>query len=540
MNEILSPSRMKDAEQAAIAESGHSFDLMLAAGAATVLRICESLPEGPFPALVLCGPGNNGGDGYVIAALLAQKGWSVRVAALIPTEAMKGDAARAARMWTHPEPSFPAVFLHGNRDEAVRPVLSLDAVEPDIGEMVVDALFGTGFSGSLPSVAARLLTKVRDTGCMVVAVDIPSGVHAQSGEADPATLDAALTVTFFRKKTGHVLMPGLARCGEVRVEDIGIPDATLTEEDAQLCENTPDLWIHRLGLMRRIGAGNKYDRGHAVVLAGPRMTGAAMMAAHAACRAGVGLCTIAGFPNFAPYFPSMMSETIERFSDFSDSLSDPRRNLVLLGPGAGLDDPEGLREAVRMACVDRSRRVVLDADALNVFSENPGALFPGLYADSPNVSRKERDIPFPGLHEGCVLTPHEGEFARLFPSLKEGGGGSKVERARKAAFLCGATIVLKGPDTVIAAPDGRVVVNTHASTDLATGGSGDVLAGLILGFLGRGGMGIDCFSAACAAAWIQGEAALRFGPGLMATDLPDMVPGILKDLRDGPFPEPEG
>lgn len=531
MFEILSPHRMQQAERYAIDGGIGSFDLMRAAGQGVVRGILEAFPGEGMSALVLCGPGNNGGDGYVVAALLAQAGWNVRVAALVPPEKMKGDAARAARMWTHPEPSFVSILRHdpSTAREKVRPVFSLDEAEPEAGELVVDALFGTGFSGALPPPVIRILTAVRQGGCAVVAVDIPSGVDAASGVADPATPDAVFTVTFFRKKTGHALMPGLERCGPVQVEDIGIPDAALGDADAQLCENAPDLWLGRLGL-RITGGGNKYDRGHAVILAGPRMTGAAMMAAHAACRAGVGLCTVVGFPDFAPYFPNMMSETIERFSDFPDSLSDPRRNLVLLGPGAGREDPEGLREAVRVACVDRSRRVVLDADALNAFADNPGALFPGLYADSRNVSEKGRDLPFPGLHEGCVLTPHEGEFARLFPSLAQ---GPKIERARKAAFLCGATVVLKGPDTVIAAPDGRVVVNTHASADLATGGSGDVLAGLILGFLGRGGREIDGFSAACAAAWVQGEAALRFGPGLMATDLPDMVPGILKDLRDG-------
>lgn len=529
MFEILSPSRMREAEQYAIARGVPSFDLMRAAGEAVVRGIVEAFPGQGFSVLVLCGPGNNGGDGYITAALLDRAGWNVRVAALVPPEKLKGDAARAARMWTHPEPPVASILLHGGVLSKPRSVLSLDEIEPEIGELVVDALFGTGFSGALPPLAVRALNLARQRDCVIVAVDIPSGVNAATGSADPATPDAVFTVTFFRKKTGHVLMPGLARCGPVRVEDIGIPDVALTEADAQICENAPDLWLPRLGLIR-IGGGNKYDRGHAVILAGPQMTGAAMMAAHAACRAGVGLCTVVGFPNFVPYFPNMMSETIERFADFPDSLSDPRRNLVLLGPGAGREDPEGLREAVRVACVDRSRRVVLDADALNVFSDNPGALFPGLHADSRNVSGKGRELPFPGLHEGCVLTPHEGEFARLFPSLND---GSKIERARKAAFLCGATVVLKGPDTVIAAPDGRVVINTHASADLATGGSGDVLAGLVLGFLGRGGRGIDGFSAACAAAWVLGEAALRFGPGLIAPDLPDMVPGILKDLRDG-------
>lgn len=508
MLEILTPARMREAEQAATGPDGESFALMRAAGAATVEDILELFPDGSGSALVLCGGGNNGGDGYIAAALLAQAGWEVRVAALVPPDELKADARRAARLWTNPAPAFAG--LPGDRDRFSRPVIPLREAAPEPGDLVVDALFGTGFAGNLPPPVVDLFNRVRQCACAVVAVDIPSGVDAATGAADPATLGATATTTFFRKKIGHVLMPGLGFCGDTRVHTIGIDSSVLNPQDALLCDNAPDLWRDRLNLSP-VGAGHKYDRGHAVVLCGPRMSGAAMMAGHAASRAGAGLCTIVSFPHVVPYFANMLSDTIERFAEFPKTLADPRRNLVLLGPGAGSDDPSGLRAAVRASCEDHARRVVLDADALNVFEKDPGALF--------SV-----------LHEGCVLTPHEGEFARLFPGL---GAGGKIERARKAAFLSGATLVLKGPDTVIAAPDGRVVVNTHASADLATAGTGDVLAGLILGFMGRGGKGIDPFGAACAAAWVHGEAARRFGPGLIATDIPDLVPGILSDLLRG-------
>lgn len=512
MFEIITPDQMRAAEKHAVRSGEDSFALMRAAGKAVAATFEEVFAEEAYRSvLVLCGPGNNGGDGFVAAAELEEKGWDVRVVCMLPPDRLKGDAGRAARMWTHP-------------------VLPLPEADPQDGEIVIDALFGTGFSGALPPQAVEIFEKIRQRNVMLVAIDVPSGLDAATGAVDPATPDAAMTVTFFRKKIGHVLMPGLGRCGGIVLRDIGIPDEAIESGPLTPRENDPDLWRSFLNLNdQRPGGGSKYDRGHAVILAGPRMTGAAMMATHAACRAGVGLCTLVGFPHLQPWHANVMGETIERFGDFAETLADPRRNLVLIGPGAGQDDPEGLRRAVRAAISDRKRRVVLDADALNVFAADPSALFSGLNADAPRAVETAGDSHLAGLHAGCVLTPHAGEFARLFPSLN---AGDKIARARGAAFLSGAVVVFKGPDTVIAAPDGRVVVNTHASPDLATGGSGDVLAGLILGFMGRGmSKGIDTFSAACAAAWVQGEAALRFGPGLMATDLPEMVPAILSDLQ---------
>jgi hydroxyethylthiazole kinase-like uncharacterized protein yjeF len=491
MFELLTNAQMRVADQLAVRTGLESFDLVRRAGQAVAQEVRAYFPSSgeshPAQALVLCGPGNNGADGFVAAADLARHGWSVRVACLVSLESLKDDAARAAQMWDAEVESF-------------------EGLTPRPGEVVVDAVFGAGFSGPLPPSVSAVFEAVEEADLPVVAVDIASGVDGDTGATDPAAMIADRTVTFFRKKPGHLLAPGLAYNPQVTVCDIGIPEKVLEHTGIAGQENDPALW--RYAMPAPTIFDNKYTRGHAIVFGGRRMTGAAIMAAHGAYRVGAGVCTIVGPPAAADVYrsllPNALFEAREWAVPFDEHLRDPRRGAVLIGPGAGMDDPENLRQAVRSACSHRDRVCVIDADAMSVFESAPQTLFKS-------------------LHGGCILTPHEGEFARIFPDLK----GDKRTRTLAAAARAGAVVLLKGADTVVAAPDGRCVINSLFCPGLATAGSGDVLAGLILGLAVQK---IPPFESACAAAWIHGRAASLFGPGLMATDIPGLVPQVLRDL----------
>ena len=319
------------------------------------------------------------------------------------------------------------------------------------------------------------------------------------GIAAPATL----TVTFFRKKPGHMLWPGRGLCGEVICAEIGIPPDLLHRSPAQCWENAPGLWLRDFPWPQ--ADSHKYSRGHALILGGALLTGAARLAAMAARRIGAGLLTIAAprmvWGVYAGHLTSAMVQPINDVDDFGALLADTRRNAVLIGPGAGLGDDT---QTATLAALATGRAVVIDADAITSFAANP-------------------DMLFAAVRGPCVLTPHEGEFGRIFAER-----GDKLRRARAAAGRSGAVVLLKGPDTVIAAPDGRAVINSNAPPTLATGGSGDVLAGMITGLLAQG---MPAFEAACAAAWIHGAAAQSFGPGLIAEDLPGLIPGVLRELQ---------
>ncbi len=487
--EILNNAQMAQADNLTIEAGAQGYELMSNAGAAVARSVFDHFPD--FRVLVLCGPGNNGGDGYVAARLLKERGRHVTVASLKPLTELKGDAAQAAAGWSG----------------GVETIENMDLKNKTL---VIDAFFGTGFRGNLPDHVAALFGNIREKRLPVLAVDIPSGVNGDTGEVDERALPANMTVTFFRKKLGHVLMPGKAWCGSVIVSDIGIQAGALNQTGTSAEENLPVLW---LGAFRpKTLFDHKYSFGHAVILGGSNMTGAALLAAQGCLRAGAGLCTVTGPEKnrfiYGAAMPSLIFETCESYDQFDAHIKDARRNAVLIGPGAGRDAPQKLWEAVYAACQPeeegRSKSVVLDADALNVF-------------------QYQREKLVDGLHGQCVLTPHEGEFARLFPDLE----GGKIDKVREAASLTGAVVLLKGPDTVIAKPCGRCAVNTNAPPWLATAGSGDVLAGMITGLLAQG---MPAFEAASAAAWIHGEAAKRYGPGLISSDLPEAVPQVLRDL----------
>jgi NAD(P)H-hydrate epimerase len=480
---LLAVGQMAEADRLTVAAGTPAEESMLRAGQAVAREIHWRWTVRPV--VVLCGPGNNGGDGFVAARELAQAGWPVRLALLGPRDQLKGPARDHAERWFGPvEPLTPAV-LNG-------------------AELVVDALFGAGLSRALDGPAHDTLAAAAAKGVTIVAVDVPSGLFGDTGEARGAVA-AALTVTFFRKKPGHLLLPGRALCGEVVVADIGIAESVLVTVGANTFENDPRLWS--AVLPRPQDAGNKYTRGHALVAGGYPLTGAARMAARAAARAGAGLTTIAvpavALPVYAAALTSIMVRPLAAPEDFAALLGDARISACLIGPGAGV----GVETRTRvLAMLASGRPVLLDADALTAFQSDPGALW--------------RAIQGP-----CVLTPHEGEFRRLFPAE-----GDKLARTRTAARTSGAIVLLKGSDTVIAAPDGRAIINCNAPPTLATAGAGDVLGGIVLGLLAQG---MDAFLAAAAAVWLHGAAAAAFGPGLLAEDLPDLLPGVLRQLYAG-------
>ncbi len=479
---LLTVAEMAEADRLTMRSGLTGPRLMHNAGAAVAREIVRRFTPS-CPTLVLCGPGNNGGDGFVVARLLARAGWAVRVGLLGQRQALTGDAQHQAALW----------------DGGVQPIT------PDVvggAQLVVDAVFGSGLSRPLQGAARQALQAAASAGIPIVAIDMPSGVAGDSG-ADLGATPARLTVTFFRKKPGHLLLPGRSLCGQVVVADIGISPDVLDAIRPACSENGPALWRHALPVARP--GGNKFSRGHALLYGGGMMTGAARMAARAAARAGAGLTSVAvperAWAVYAAALTSIMVRPLANEAELAPLLADTRITAMLIGPGAGVTGPT--RDHA-LAMLATGRPVLLDADALTTFQHEPQALLAAIAGP-------------------CVLTPHEGEFARLF-KLK----GDKLTRAREAARLSGAVIVLKGSDTVIASPDGRAAINANAPDSLATAGSGDVLGGIILGLLAQG---TPAHEAACAGVWMHAEAANLFGPGLLAEDLPDLLPAVLRQMQ---------
>jgi NAD(P)H-hydrate epimerase len=479
---LLTPPEMAEADRLAIAGGVSGETLMERAGAAVAAATAERWS--PRPVAVLCGPGNNGGDGFVAARHLAERGWPVRLFLLGERDKLRGDAARHAARWKRPV-------------EPLAPDLPADT------SLVIDALFGAGLSRPIDGVARDVIAGVVARRLAVIAVDVPSGVDGATGAVRGIAPTAILTVTFFRKKPGHLLFPGRGLCGETIVADIGIPAAVLDTIRPRTFENAPALWLAAFPWPRP--DAHKYKRGHALIAGGAVMTGAARLAARAAARAGAGLVTVAApqavFPIYATSLTGVIVQPVGNVSDFAALLADKRRNAILLGPGLGAGAETG--ELVRAALATR-RAVVLDADVFAAFAGRADELVGAI--DGPTL-----------------LTPHQGEFARLFADA-----GDKLTSARKAARTSGAAMLLKGADTVVAAPDGWAVINANAPPELATAGSGDVLAGVALGLVAQG---MSPHLAGAAAAWLHGAAASRFGPGLVAEDVIDELPPVLRHLK---------
>lgn len=508
--ELLTTSEMTRADMLAVEAGVPSLTLMENAGRAVAeeAALMAGKPGARFA--VMCGPGNNGGDGFVAARHLKHMGHDVRVFLLGQREALKGDAGLMSQRW----------------DGMVR---SPDVADPASMDVIVDALFGAGLTRALDADAAAAVSAINASGTPVLAVDVPSGLDGTTGEAAGPAVQASRTVTFFRRKPGHLLMPGRALCGTTIVADIGIPAAVLQQIHPTTAANAPPLWLLRLP---RPGLNDhKYARGHAVAVSGPAdSTGAARLGARGALRIGAGLVTVVGSPAAtavnAAHLTAVMVRAVGGDRALAELLADERRNAVLYGPGAGVgpDCAETVRTILKSAAA-----VVLDADALSSFAQNGDgrheAVAFGFTGRGKQTGTRASDL-FAAIRARAapvVITPHEGEFKRLFPDAT----GSKLDRARAAAHASGAIVVLKGADTIIAAPGGLAVINDNAPPWLATAGSGDVLAGFITGLLAQR---MSAFEAASCAVWLHGACANAFGPGLIAEDLPERLPEVLGRL----------
>ncbi|CAA6603248.1 conserved hypothetical protein [Rhodospirillaceae bacterium LM-1] len=462
---LLSIAEMSKADSLAAQGGVPTERLMEAAGWVVAMNVRKRFP--PCRVLVLAGPGNNGGDGFVAARYLRHWGWPVRVALLGDAMALKGDAALNLERWAG----------------EIEP-LSLSCLEG--ADLAIDALFGAGLTRPLEGIAKEV---VEALAVPVVAVDVPSGVSGDTGQVLGAAPKADLTVTFFRKKPGHCLMPGRELCGHIIVADIGIPDVVLDSIRPTAFENGPGLWQ-----LPEVGTNaHKYTRGHALILGG-EMTGAARLAAGAARRIGAGMVTLAVPRALMPIYasacaPGVVLTPCDKPGDLAELVEKRKISAALAGPGLGVG------KATRALVYQLQKAglpLVLDADALTSFEGRSDELFSN-------------------LHHPSLLTPHEGEFKRLFSRSPD-----KLASARQAARHAGAALLLKGADTVIASPDGRVVIETQAPPSLATAGSGDVLAGIAVGLMAQG---MAPFQVGQAAAWLHGQAARRAGEGLVAEDL---------------------
>jgi NAD(P)H-hydrate epimerase len=475
---LLTPEEMTRADRLS-AESGiSSLDLMIRAGMAVAAEALARFP-GALRFAVFCGPGNNGGDGYIAAKALAGAGADVAVFSLGDPAALNGDAGSAFAAW-------------GQRTQP------LENYEPGRGDVVIDALFGAGLSRTLSDKVRKVIAKVTEAALPVLSVDLPSGLCGRSGRPLGAAFQAVSTVTFMARKPGHLLLPGRSLCGDIKVVDIGIPKRIITAAAGKLFENLPILWHAALP---HTGADtHKYRRGHLAVFSGETSkTGAARLSALAGLKSGAGLVTMASpacaMEENAAHLTAVMLKTIDTATDLETWLEDARLSTFVLGPGFGIGE-----RTRQFALALRHRSLVLDADGISSFRDDPQALFEAFADGEPHL----------------VLTPHEGEFARLFPDLASDDGLSKVEKALKAAERAHAAIVYKGADTVIASQDGRAAINANGPPWLATAGSGDVLAGIIGALMAQG---MPAFEAAAAGVYLHGEAANLAGPGMTAEDL---------------------
>ena len=494
--EMLTTDEMAMADARAVAGGVPSLTLMENAGA-SVGDVAAGMVAPGARIVVLCGPGNNGGDGFVAARLLAERGYGVRVALLGARDALKGDAAAMAARWTGPAEPLGAQSI-GDAD------------------LIVDAIFGAGLSRAADGAVADAIVAANASSVPILAVDVPSGLDGTKGLAAGPVIKATKTVTFFRRKPGHVLLPGRELCGEVVVADIGIPAAVARQVGSKVWINEPGLWCGEFPQVR--ADGHKYTRGHAVVVSGPmHATGAARMGARGALRIGAGLVSVASpMEAVAVNAAHLTAIQIAPFAGprgLGEVLSDERKNAVLIGPGAGVSLATRLLTQVAL---EFDAAVVLDADALTSFTLDQDD-------DADPVVGHLFTLIGENAQRSVVMTPHEGEFKRVFPDLI----GSKLERARAAAKRSGAVVVLKGADTVIAAPDGRAAINENAPPWLATAGSGDVLAGFVTGLLAQGML---AFEAACAAVWVHGACGTAAGRGLIAEDLPEVVGRVMGEL----------
>ena len=471
---LILPAAVAEIDAACIQSGIAGYGLMTRAGLAVASSALKHFPDARR-FVVLAGPGNNGGDAYVAAGALRAAGCNVALHSLNLAEPTSLDARRA-------------------REECGLKPDPLETYVPEPGDVVIDGLFGAGLARDVPLALSGVIGKVTERNIPVIAIDLPSGIDGRSGKILGAAFKAVVTVTFMALKPGMLLLPGRDHCGQVDIADIGVPRRYIAEHRAGIAINTPQIWATRAGAHR--ADAHKYSRGALVVFSGAaNHTGAARLSADAGLRAGAGLVTIASpegaLSENAGHLTAVMVRRIDNTGELAEWLTDIRLGTFVLGPGFGIG-----QKARDFALALKDRKLVLDADGLTSFREDPGQLFEA-YSGEPRL----------------VLTPHEGEFARLFPDITGDGNLSKVDKALAAAKRANAVVIYKGSDTVIASPDGRAAVNINAPPTLATAGSGDVLAGICGAFLAQG---YPAYEAACAAVWHHADAANRAGAGLTA------------------------
>lgn len=472
--ELLTPEQMNAADLLAVQSGQSEMALIREAAAHVADYIVSRFQHGPI--LALCGPGKNGADGVMAAQILKARGWPIRIALSVPVEDTKG----------------PLRFLLDEYRGDIESFAHLPVAKDCI---VIDAVYGAGFRMPLPQETGFLFDRVRMAACAVVAIDMPSGIDGATGEADQKTLQALATICFFRRKPAHLLYPARTLSGEIIVRPLSIPESVFNSVQPTIFENTPLLWEQRLP--HKNLHGHKYDSGHLVVLGDERLTGAATLAALAGLRQGAGLVSIVSpkksIAVYQSQSPSLMVEKLSSLSRFSQKhFSDSKRHALVVGPGAVSFHQASLRLAV-LGALQTKKPIVIDAAAIKAFAGHK-ALLVGLG------------------HGRCVFTPHDGEFISLFPNMK----GARINLAREAAEFLQSVVVLKGPDTVIAAPGGWCVINPNGCPYLATAGTGDVLSGMIGGFMAQG---MDGFEASCAAVYKHAHKAWAIGAGLISSDL---------------------
>jgi hydroxyethylthiazole kinase-like uncharacterized protein yjeF len=496
--ELLTPAEMGRADRFAISAGTPGIALMERAGLA-VANEAVPLAKSRGRILVLCGPGGNGGDGFIAARLLSQRGYAVQLGLLGPRDALKGDPALAAARYQGP-------------------VLAASAIDLAQADCVIDALFGAGLARDIDGEAKAIIERInafRHAGGPVLAVDVPSGIDGETGKVRGAAVEASASVTFFRLKPGHLLEPGRRLAGAIRLADIGVPEAALASIGPRTFVNAPAVWGE--ALPRPNAASHKYARGAVLVLSGSaHHTGAARLAARAALRAGAGIVSVASPPDAvavnSAHLTAVMVAPFANAREFEALLADDRRRAIVLGPGAGVGPTLRKLVAAALTRPAKQRTIVLDADALTSFAGDAARL-------AALIQR--------GGHQ-AIMTPHEGEFAKLFegaPDIRP--DDDKLARARAAARLMGAIVLVKGADTVVASPDGRATIGWDLPPWLATAGSGDVLSGLVAGLAAQE---TPAFEAASAAVWLHGACGRSAGPGLIAEDLPEALPGVLRTL----------
>lgn len=482
---IITTATMRAAEQVAL-DSGISMrQLMENAGRAVAEEVIRHYA--PRLTLIVCGPGNNGGDGFVVAKYLREEGWPVRVMSVVRSlDEYKGAAAEAAQ-------EYPG---------------EIDGLSPyglENVELVVDALFGTGLSQPINGEIKALIDILNDIDAPKISVDMPSGIASDSGKVLGAAVEADLTVTFGRARTGHFLVPGCLNSGKVVVADIGIPEKLFLGD--RIMANRPSRWMHHL--QEPLASDNKFARGACLILGSGQMTGAVKLATHASRRAGAGLsivaCPTVSYPIYATTAMGEVVLPVDTHTQLKDIFEKRQVKSVLIGPGSPPD--ENTQGSVLRLLEDKIP-LVIDGGAISAFEGN---------------SRRLLDA----LHDQVIITPHEGEFSRLFPEFEDGPLG-KISRVRKASEIAGCTIVMKGYDTVIADQEGSCVVNNNAPATLATAGAGDVLAGIIVGLRAHVP---SAYIAAQIGVWIHGEAAQPLGEGLIAEDLISAIPRVWELLR---------